>query len=388
MTDMAENGDELLDATLSRLRRRVEERMAAGEYPPALLDELDAQYRRLAASREGGAGSLDSGLAAVDRSADIGRHRIYTDSRRMLGSAVHRAVGRATVRQTTGVLDQVAEFAVAVRDLLHAIVDTLPEEDIADLSGRVDYLLDRIAAYERAPAGGDAAMRELSARLDAVEAALHRGDGAAHIPSTVLDAARTAQSDGAAEEVRRTVAALDWRGPVLVLNAGRGETFRLLRECGADATGVEADPELAGAAASAGLPVVEADPVAHLEAVADSSLGGIVAVRGVEEASPRRLVALVEAAARALRPGGHLLIAASPRSVLTAGPRWAAGIPAEFIRLTVEQSAFASVDVRRRSAAAAQDASFDGLDPAVRHLLERVAAIELELAPYLVVATR
>ena len=53
-----------------------------------------------------------------------------------------------------------------------------------------------------------------------------------------------------------------------------------------------------------GFEVVQADVIAHLESLADGSLGGIFAAQLVEHLPPTALVRLLELAAAKLRPGG------------------------------------------------------------------------------------
>src|SRR5207253_1254006 len=89
------------------------------------------------------------------------------------GSTVHRGVGKVTGRQTQGVLDQVQQFANALRDVLEELADTATDardHSHPDLVGMVDVLVERWASYERAPVESAAGMADLHRRVEALEA--------------------------------------------------------------------------------------------------------------------------------------------------------------------------------------------------------------------------
>lgn len=95
---------------------------------------------------------------------------------------------------------------------------------------------------------------------------------------------------------------------VLDIGCGRGELLRLLGERGIRARGVELNPEMVRRCRELGLDVVEGDGIAHLEALADQSLGGLFAGQVVEHLPPDRLLHLLNLAHRCLRPGGRVVL--------------------------------------------------------------------------------
>ena len=97
-------------------------------------------------------------------------------------------------------------------------------------------------------------------------------------------------------------------GRVLVATCGRAELVRTLRAEGVAAYGVEPRRALLAEALRQGLDVRPDDPLDHLAALPERSLAGVVLADVVEWLPPAALVRLVHDAARALVPGGRLLV--------------------------------------------------------------------------------
>ena len=175
-------------------------------------------------------------------------------------------------------------------------------------------------ALDRSVAAGEGATRlvaELEERLTRLERR-ERGVGA---PATVAAQPSAAaipdyfafesrmRGSTAAIRARQQVYLDDFRAaaPVLDVGCGRGEFLELLRDAGVEATGVDADADMAAYAQGEGLDVVQADALAHLAALPDGSLGGIFASQLVEHLPPAVLYRLLELAVAKLRPGGLLV---------------------------------------------------------------------------------
>ncbi|HYY02583.1 MAG TPA: class I SAM-dependent methyltransferase, partial [Gaiellaceae bacterium] len=92
--------------------------------------------------------------------------------------------------------------------------------------------------------------------------------------------------------------------PVLDIGSGRGELVGLLRSAGIEARGIDADADMVAYARGDGLDVEQADAVAYLERLADSSLGGIFMGQVVEHLPAATLARVLELAVRKLRGGG------------------------------------------------------------------------------------
>ncbi len=105
---------------------------------------------------------------------------------------------------------------------------------------------------------------------------------------------------------------------VLDLGCGLGGFVKLLRDHGIDAYGVDSDPDCITAARRHNLPVVEADVLEHLRSLEPGSLDAIFSAHMVEHMPYEVVLTTIELAARALRPGGRLLIVTpNPRALIT-----------------------------------------------------------------------
>jgi Methyltransferase domain len=308
---------------MAELRARVEERRAAGEYPPGLEEDLDRHFQAVVASRGRSRDRLLQLLARARAAAAMDRSLIPLDSRLPMGELVHRSVGRVVARQTDGVIDQVEAYAAAVQDLLAAVIDDLPDESPADLEARVDYLLDRVAAYDRVAPGAPAEVKALARRVEFLEALLGAPTDPIATPPVL---------PGDRVDVDQVVAAAAGATPVMVLHCGRGEVMAALAAASPGVTGVDRDVERVEAVVRRGLAAVVAEPLAHLEAAEDGSLGAVVLGVAAESVDGPELPAMVVAAARALRAQGRLIAWGGAARV--AGLGFAAG-----------RAGFAAVDV-------------------------------------------
>jgi O-antigen chain-terminating methyltransferase len=106
---------------------------------------------------------------------------------------------------------------------------------------------------------------------------------------------------------------------VLDVGCGRGEFLTLLSEHGIRARGADRDHEMAERCRELGLDVTEGDALPLLAALPPDSLGGVFAGQVVEHMEPAALVAFLDAARRAVRPGAarlrrHFQHSATPRA--------------------------------------------------------------------------
>jgi SAM-dependent methyltransferase len=92
--------------------------------------------------------------------------------------------------------------------------------------------------------------------------------------------------------------------PVLDLGCGRGEFLQLLDREGVAAEGVDSDPGMVARCRELGVQVTEGDINAHLEGVADGTLGTIFSAQVIEHLPYGELRRLLELAPAKLRPGG------------------------------------------------------------------------------------
>jgi SAM-dependent methyltransferase len=246
-------------------------------------------------------------------------------------------IGKVTRRQSEGVLQQMREYAEAVRLLLLALIEAA-DSGGADKRARVDGI------------------RDLAARRTRL----------------------LGQADGAGAESAATIAdRLAGSAPVVDLDAGSGQVLAALHDGEIEAVGVDPDPDLVAMLTAKGLNALTSDSVAYLDSLEAGSLGGIVARHRAGDGRSLRLLEMVAQAQRTLRPGGRLIVDVVNR-LRSSGSIdiEAAAIPADLLAAVVERSGFSDSEVVRWHHPDA-DGRLEripdsaGLDPDLRALLNR-----------------
>lgn len=305
---------ERVDQLVEDLRGRVEQRRRDGYYPPGLEKDLDGHFQRIVAHRAEppvDTGRLRDLLHDLDGRLAFSAAKISAESESAVGSAVHRSVGKLVSRQTEGVLQQVRQFGDGVRVLLREIVDALDEPAAhvhADLLGVVDGVLERLAAYERAPAGSAAAVGNLRSRVEALEVAEARRQFNPWFSNDRFEAEFRGTRDELKTRYHGLVELLGSSSPVLDIGCGRGELLELCAEMGIEASGVEVDESLVNACVASGFDVTLGDGVQVLASYPEEGLGGITMMQVVEHLSAQQVVDILALAAEKLRPGGKMLV--------------------------------------------------------------------------------
>jgi hypothetical protein len=157
----------------------------------------------------------------------------------------------------------------------------------------------------------------LAAEVDRADAALLRRLAAAGRPrpETVVAWAR---------QLEPTVSAAAAGAPVLDLDPDRGEWLDVWAGLDGSASGVESDAAAAAALRERGHTVADGEPAAHLAGLPAGSLGAVTAVALADVRPLDELVAVVDAAGTALRPGGALvLVLADPAGAAAGDVLWA-----------------------------------------------------------------
>lgn len=259
-------GDVALDHArlLAEIDAEARRRRDSGELPPGFERELDRLFEQFAPPSA--SDDFDAVLARADQDAFVDAD-VPLASRLPGVPLLKKLLRKAMHWYVRYVARQVTEFNATI----HRAVLLLGE---------------RVRRLEAAVPGADPRVRH----------------EAGHLPP----AATTDPWVGPAVRVMGAV-----RGRVLHVDAGDGALVRAMVDAGVDAYGVEPRAELADAAAAGGLDVRADEHDAHLRAVPDGALGGLVLSGCVDRLPLGALLELADEAARVLADGGHLLVCSS-----------------------------------------------------------------------------
>ncbi|MDD5478440.1 class I SAM-dependent methyltransferase [Rhodoferax sp.] len=152
----------------------------------------------------------------------------------------------------------------------------------------------------------------------------------------------------------REIMALGSQKPMLDIGCGRGEWMLELKRNNFTVLGVDLNPNMADAARAQGLEVVLADAVAHLNNLDSGSLSVVSAFHLVEHLPFDQIMVLIEAAFRALMPGGLLILETpNPENLVVGGctfwydPTHIRPLPPAMLRFYVAQAGFDPVRTAR-----------------------------------------
>jgi hypothetical protein len=266
---------------IARLQARVAQRRASGEYPPDLEWELDEHFRRITAYR-----SLPTPAELTDALATLVERSKFELRPIPVGSSVpgaSRALGRvanAVEEQTRDLADQLRAFAESVRGALDAVISAMSAFP-ATVQAQIDAAQDVQAL--------------LDVRQHQVERTLELARRRHHTLTTIVG---SVSGDAMVDELEHAdlVARLLGFGPVLDLTASPVFSRMLAAE------------EIV-------LSPADGSIEERLGALHDGSLGAAVVVDAAASLSSRELPAVVVELARALRPGGFVLVeTANPAS--------------------------------------------------------------------------
>ena len=105
--------------------------------------------------------------------------------------------------------------------------------------------------------------------------------------------------------------------PVIEIGSGRGELQKLFQKAGIASYGVDLDAVMVNVANSSGCDTKLGDGIAHLRAVSDGSLGGLIAIQVVEHLTHAQIRELCELAKKKLKPGSKIVFETiNPQSLL------------------------------------------------------------------------
>jgi O-antigen chain-terminating methyltransferase len=162
--------------------------------------------------------------------------------------------------------------------------------------------------------------------------------------------------------VVRQAAAGTAEAPILDIGCGRGEWLELLKENGLAGLGVDLNHVMASDCRGQGLQVIEQDAIDFLRNARVGAFGAVTGFHIIEHLPFRRLVALIDATLRALRPGGVAIFETpNPENLIVGACTFysdfthIAPLPPEPVAFLLSSRGFARVEIRRlhRNVAAA-----------------------------------
>ncbi|HMJ78503.1 MAG TPA: hypothetical protein VK507_21140, partial [Iamia sp.] len=263
--------------TIDRLTRVVEELATRLSVVDEMEDRYDATLRRAQA------GVATAGVQIDDLAGEL--------------AEVLDGLEDATAR--------LAALEASVADQRQVLGATRAREDVV------------LRALRDAPASDTPGRATLGDEADVADAALVRRLAAAGRP-------RPEVVVGWARQLEPIVAAASAGAPVLDLDPDRGEWLDVWAGLDDGARGVESDPAIAAALRQRGHDVADGGPAAHLAGLPEDSLGAVTAVTLADVRPLAELVAVVDGAITALRPGGVLvLVFADPAGAATGDVLWA-----------------------------------------------------------------
>lgn len=257
---------------------------------------------------------------------EAGRRWFLSYEQRLLERAAFTlGVADALHRQRDGVLRLLRGWRKPIEAIAGSVPETVrsqrgAEQRIAELEEKVERLLNELAndrltrRSEQRDAAGHS-WRAAPADGGEGDALARRGDLQSQIESYYM-AFEDANRGSRAEILRKLVPYESWiasvreqaLGPVLDVGCGRGEWLELLGDRGVPARGVDLNGAMVELCRGHGLEVERADAVAALAQVEDGTLGAVTAFHIVEHLPFEVLYELIANAARALAPGGSILI--------------------------------------------------------------------------------
>jgi hypothetical protein len=143
-----------IDALVAELQASVNARRQAGDYPPGLEEQLEAEFVEIMRSIH--RDEIDtSQLAEYIEAVHVATHQVradaLTDSRVFGGAAVHAATSRLVRRHTRPLADSIRSLGSEITDSLrevHRLFDEQRQADERQLNEVVASLIDRLAVLD------------------------------------------------------------------------------------------------------------------------------------------------------------------------------------------------------------------------------------------------
>lgn len=394
-----------IDDLVERLKAKVAERQAAGEYPEDLTEELEQHFQRIVFHRT--TTRLDQLNADVE---SLDSHMLFTadsapvDSNFPGGELITRAFNKALAKTHAEMTKQVSEFAIAVRRVVRTLAISVQDPSThvhGDLVGHIDALVERLNSYERKPEGdsSDAAIGDLRRRIEQLEKAEAARDFKPFFTNAAFEENfRDPSADFMDSKAYEDLADEIPMGPVLDFGCGRGEFIHLLKKRGAkDVWGIEIDPKLAEDARAEGLDVKAGDGIAILGAQPDASLGAITLLQVIEHLTIQQQLDVVALAYEKLKPGGRIIVeTVNPQSLYNYAhaffidPTHTRPVHPAYLAFVFEQAGFSEVKWQWRNMPPKEDVlELDGdKDTPYNRNVKRLNSLLFDAMDYALIVTK
>jgi O-antigen chain-terminating methyltransferase len=225
------------------------------------------------------------------------------------------------LRQGAGLLDQERRLTILLEEARRRLPEPFDAGQLTELSSKADHMLDRLYLMIEDRFRGTRADIKSRQRI------------------YIADARRAAE--GAADQ------------PIVDLGCGRGEWLELLRDEGLPGLGVDMNDTMIEKCRELGLEVVQSEALGFLQGRPPASVSAITGFHIIEHMPFVRMIALVDEALRALRPGGLLLFETpNPENILVSthnfymDPTHLRPLPSILVSALLEARGFVRVEVR------------------------------------------
>ncbi len=264
--------------------------------PTAFLDELGAAFRRL----------RPQGSANWNFSDAFGRLEQVRDDLDRSGPAEAPGAaipGAHPVPENVGRKTATGRLRLPADRNPRVLLDTWFEDRVSVAAAEAARRVVVEGPVQESVSATVEALRFLAARLERLERAADRRDGAVDGLAWLVEPPETARW---LDPVRRWLG--QPAGPVVVGECGAGELAVGLASAGLAVRGIEPRGSVAWAAAEAGVDVMAGEVLDRLGSVPTASLGGLVLTGVVDRAPLEGQLELLELAADRLMPGGGLAV--------------------------------------------------------------------------------
>ena len=338
----------------SRNQQIVEHLNTTNRLRTEYLDGLSASVDRLGESSERVEDELNSRLVSVAEASQAQAER--HDALRTQVSALANELNSRLVSMMNASETQVRETTAQIQQIRdrHADLTRYSETEIANLLTHAQQLRRELALQ-----------RAVIAVLEEGRPSTKRDEMA---PSTaeahhLLDAVYVELEDrfrGSRDDVKNSQtfylpsvrSAPNEDRPIVDIGCGRGEWLELLREAGANATGVDTNRVMIELCRERGLEVVEQDALFYLRGLPDESLRAVTGFHIIEHLPPETLMLLLDQIMRTLRTGGFVAFETpNPDNLFVGGnyfyfdPSHHHPLPSKLVKLFLESRGFQNVEV-------------------------------------------